>query len=190
MSRVFLPVGALRASWSKVIISPPALRILSRAFSVTCRAQTVILGTSKILRSLVMVPTQTTILSALPVCLTFLTTLAMDRGGRLIFDIKSLFRMILLNLASVCLTFLTTLAMDRGGRLIFDIKKPLQDDLVELSFSPSGQKPVKFDEEPQVDILRLRSNPPGLPVLVVTDIDTHLFSCRSESSNISLVVHL
>merc|ERR1740128_239272 len=52
ISRVYLPVVALRANWSKVMISPPALRILSRVFSVTCRAHTVILGTSKILRSL------------------------------------------------------------------------------------------------------------------------------------------
>merc|ERR1711997_514225 len=101
--RVFLPVGALRASWSKVIISPPALRILSRAFSVTRRAQRVILGTSKILRSLVTVPTQTASLLVLPSFLRFLTRRARDSGGRLILLMKSLLRMILLNLASVLL---------------------------------------------------------------------------------------
>merc|ERR1712157_580645 len=74
--------AALRASWSKVMISPPALRILSRAFSVTRRAHRVILGTSKILRSLVTVPTQTVSLLALPSFFRFLTRRARDSGGR------------------------------------------------------------------------------------------------------------
>merc|ERR1712223_1062035 len=94
---VFFPVGALRASWSKVMISPPAFKILSRAFS---GAQRVILGTSKILMSLVTVPTTTAIFSALPAFFMFLTSLEMKSGGRLILLIKSLLRMILLNLAS------------------------------------------------------------------------------------------
>ena len=38
-SIVFCPLGALRANWSKVRISPPALRILARAVSVNLRAQ-------------------------------------------------------------------------------------------------------------------------------------------------------
>merc|ERR1719412_2603770 len=99
-STVFLPVGARTASWSKVMISPPAFRILSRAFSVTLRAHTVILGISKILISLVMVPTQTAIFSALPAFFMLRASLAMERGGLLILDMKSLLRMILLNLAS------------------------------------------------------------------------------------------
>ena len=37
---VFFPVGAAKASWSKVRISPPAFKILSLAFSVTCDAHT------------------------------------------------------------------------------------------------------------------------------------------------------
>lgn len=37
---VFLPVGAFIASWSKVRISPPALRIRARALDVTRSAQT------------------------------------------------------------------------------------------------------------------------------------------------------
>ena len=37
---VLAPVGALRASWSKVITSPPAFKMRSRAFSVTCKAAT------------------------------------------------------------------------------------------------------------------------------------------------------
>merc|ERR1719210_1806519 len=99
-SRVFLPVGALKASWSKVIISPPAFKILSRAFSVTLRAQMVIFGISKILMSLVMVPTTTAILSAFPAFFMLRTRRAMERGGRLILLMNSLLRMILLNLAS------------------------------------------------------------------------------------------
>merc|ERR1719204_2994467 len=96
ISRVPFPVGALRASWAKVMISP-------RAFSVTRRAHRVILGTSKILRSLVTVPTQTASLLALPSFFRFLTRRARDSGGRLILLMKSLLRMILLNLASVLL---------------------------------------------------------------------------------------
>ena len=37
---VFWPVGALKANWSKVKTSPPAFKMRSRAFSVTCRAAT------------------------------------------------------------------------------------------------------------------------------------------------------
>merc|ERR1719341_1977200 len=90
-------------NYGPVPLLPPALRILSRAFSVTRRAQRVILGTSKILRSLVTVPTQTASLLALPSFLRFLTRRARDSGGRLILLMKSLLRMILLNLASVLL---------------------------------------------------------------------------------------
>jgi len=36
---VFCPRGARKASWSNVMISPPALRILARAVSVTRSAQ-------------------------------------------------------------------------------------------------------------------------------------------------------
>ena len=37
---MFCPRGARRASWSRVMISPPALRILARALSVTRNAHT------------------------------------------------------------------------------------------------------------------------------------------------------
>merc|ERR1712061_512523 len=53
-----------------------------------------------ILMSLVTVPTTTAIFSALPAFFMFLTSLEMESGGRLILLIKSLLRMILLNLAS------------------------------------------------------------------------------------------
>ena len=79
---------------------PPAFRILSRAFSVTLRAQTVILGMSKILMSLVMVPTTTATLSAFPAFFMLRARREMERGGRLILLMNSLLRMILLNLAS------------------------------------------------------------------------------------------
>merc|ERR550532_3993736 len=58
----------------------------SLAFSVTWRAQMVILGTSKILMSLVMVPTTTASLSALPSFFICLTSRAMERGGLLMRD--------------------------------------------------------------------------------------------------------
>merc|ERR1719158_556198 len=79
---------------------PPAFKILSRAFSVTLRAQTVILGMSKILMSLVMVPTTTATLSAFPAFFMLRARREMERGGRLILLMNSLLRMILLNLAS------------------------------------------------------------------------------------------
>lgn len=57
-----LPVGARRTSWSRVSTLPPAARILALAVSVTLRAATVNLGTSRSLRSSVTVPTTTAIL--------------------------------------------------------------------------------------------------------------------------------
>merc|ERR1719300_1313880 len=82
---------------------PPAFKILSLAFSVTRRAQIVILGTSKILMSLVIVPTQTATFSAFPGFFMLRARRAMDSGGLLILLMKSLLKMILLNLASVLL---------------------------------------------------------------------------------------
>merc|ERR1719278_2105258 len=63
-----------------------------------------------------------------------------------------------------------------------------QDDLVELGVRPPGQKPVQLHQKSQVDVLALGLGPTDFTVLVVADINTHdVFSCRSESSNISLV---
>ena len=60
------PVGAMRASWSKVNHSPPAFRILSLAVLVKRRAHTRIFGTSYIRTSSVMVPTSTAIFPLFP----------------------------------------------------------------------------------------------------------------------------
>merc|ERR1719350_2557753 len=63
-------------------------------------------------------------------------------------------------------------------------EEPPQDDLVELGLGPPGQEPVELDEEPQVDILALGFSSANLAVILMVDINTHVFSCRSESSNI------
>ena len=62
---------------------------------------TLILGQSKILSSLVTVPTITMILPSLPDFFICLAILAMDTGGLLILDMKRRRRMMRLNLASV-----------------------------------------------------------------------------------------
>ena len=54
-------------------------------------------------------------------------------------------------------------------------KKPPQDDLVELGVGPPGEEPVELDQEPEVDVLGLGLGPADLPVLVVTDVDSHGF---------------
>ena len=61
---VFCPKGALRASWSKVKHSPPAFSIRALALSVNLKAVTLIAGISCTLKSSVIVPTKTAILSS------------------------------------------------------------------------------------------------------------------------------
>ena len=61
---VLLPVGARRASWSRVIASPPEVRILSLAALVNLSAATESLGTSRRRISSVTVPTMTTTLDS------------------------------------------------------------------------------------------------------------------------------
>lgn len=58
------PVGSVMASWSRVTMEPPALRMRARALSVTRRAATFNLGTVRKRLSSVTVPTTTTVLLA------------------------------------------------------------------------------------------------------------------------------
>merc|ERR1719369_2611864 len=99
-NKVFLPVGAFNASWSKVRISPPALRTRTRALSVNRRAQIVNLGTSSSLISSVTVPTTTQILSPSERFIRRAIR-AKEIGGLLILLINNRFKMTLLNFASV-----------------------------------------------------------------------------------------
>lgn len=62
---VLRPVGASRASWSKVKQRPPAFKIRARAVRVNLNAQTVILGTLKRRTSSVTVDTTTRIFFSL-----------------------------------------------------------------------------------------------------------------------------
>jgi len=63
---------------------------------------------------------------------------------------------------------------DRHGRSVDAAHvQTLQDDLVELGFGPTGQEPVEFDQQTQVDILAFGLRPPGLPHVLVTDVDSH-----------------
>merc|ERR1719281_657272 len=65
-------------------------------------------------------------------------------------------------------------------------EEPLQDDLVELGLGSSGQEPVELHQQPQVDVLALGLGPANLAIILVLNVNTHdVFSCRSESSNIS-----
>merc|ERR1719245_1905926 len=65
-------------------------------------------------------------------------------------------------------------------------EEPLEDDLVELGLGSSGQEPVELHQQPQVDVLALGLGPANLTVILVFNVNTHdVFSCRSESSNIS-----
>jgi hypothetical protein len=86
---VFEPVGALKASWSSVSTSPPALRMRSFALRVKRRAATESFGTSSIRSSSVTVPTATTIFEdkseTLQVSLTILES---EMGGLLILERK------------------------------------------------------------------------------------------------------
>ena len=99
---VFEPVGARRASWSRVKTSPPALRIRSLAEAVKRRAATVSLGTSKRRTSSVMVPTTTMTLESRSGALEVSFTIReMEMGGRLILERKRRWRMALLKSESV-----------------------------------------------------------------------------------------
>jgi len=86
---VFEPVGARRASWSRVMASPPAAMIRSFAPRENRRAAMVSLGTSVRRMSSVTVPTWTIILESRSGVLA--VSFAMresDKGGRLTFDRK------------------------------------------------------------------------------------------------------
>jgi hypothetical protein len=52
-------------------------------------------------------------------------------------------------------------------------EQPLQHNLIEGGVGPSGQKPVKLDKQPQVDVLALGLLGPNLSVLVVANVNTH-----------------
>merc|ERR1719400_2618600 len=66
-------------------------------------------------------------------------------------------------------------------------EKPPQDNPVELGIGSPGEEPVQLNKQPQIDVLALGLCAANLAVLVMANINTHGFSCRSESSNISLV---
>lgn len=98
MTTVFFPVGDNRASWSNVMTSPPAFAILSRARSVTRRAQMRNLGTCSKRKSSVTVPTMTaTLLSVALRCLSRRITRCSEITGRWILLMNRRFKMILLN---------------------------------------------------------------------------------------------
>lgn len=113
----FSPEGLLIASWSKVVTSPPAARILVLALSVTLKAQTLSLGNSPSLTSSVIVPTRAKMVSC-PLQLinlylvspsvtfflwTYLASLEREIGALWILELFNLFKTNLLNLDSVLL---------------------------------------------------------------------------------------
>jgi hypothetical protein len=92
---VLLPVGALRANWSKVNTSPPLARIRARAVAVNRRAAMFSFGTVRRRLSSVTVPTMTMVL-LLDFSDVLATILERDTGGRLMRDMKRRRRMTLL----------------------------------------------------------------------------------------------
>jgi hypothetical protein len=87
--RVLLPVGALRANWSKVKTSPPAAMMRARAVAVKRRAATLSFGTFNKRLSSVTVPMMTMVL-LFDFSDVFATIREIETGGRLMRDIKSL----------------------------------------------------------------------------------------------------
>lgn len=86
---MFDPVGARRASWSKVKASPPAFKMRSFAEVVKRRAATVSLGISNNRTSSVTVPTMTmTFESRFGAEEVSLIIFDRETGGRLIFERK------------------------------------------------------------------------------------------------------
>jgi hypothetical protein len=99
-SKVLLPVGDLKANWSRVKTSPPAARIRARAVAVKRRAATLSLGTVKRRLSSVTVPIMTMVL-LFDFSEVLATILERDTGGLLIRDMKSRRRTTLLKEESV-----------------------------------------------------------------------------------------
>ena len=113
-SRVFLfprnrmvlePVGARRASWSSVRISPPAFRIRSFAAAVKRRAAIVSFGTSNRRTSSVTVPTVPIVFESRSGALDVsLTMREREMGGRLILERKRRWRIAYIYSVKVCVS--------------------------------------------------------------------------------------
>jgi len=52
-------------------------------------------------------------------------------------------------------------------------KESLEDDLVELGVSSSGEEAVELDQHVEVQVIGLGGRSPALAVFFVADIDTH-----------------
>lgn len=157
-SRVFAPVGARRASWSRVKVSPPAFSIRARAVAVKRRAATDNFGTVKRRLSSVTVPITTTVL---PLCdsLTFEAIRERETGGRLILDIKRRRRTALLKLDSV--------------RPVKYTKSASVTDVCCVWIGRhTRQETVQLHQDLQVDILALGSLAVGAAYMVTVQVDT------------------
>ena len=89
------PVGARRASWSRVRTSPPAFRMRSLAAAVKRRAATDTLGTSKRRTSSVTVPIVTMVFESRSEAFDVSFTMReREIGGRLVFERKRRCRMV------------------------------------------------------------------------------------------------
>jgi hypothetical protein len=92
---VFVPVGARRASWSRVRTSPPAAKM--RAFAVAVKRSAAIESLGNVSRrmSSVTVPTTTmTFDSSSPAAEVSVVILERETGGRFVFDRKRRRRMV------------------------------------------------------------------------------------------------
>jgi hypothetical protein len=135
---VLEPVGALKASWSKVKISPPLATILSLAERVKPRAATVSLGTSGRRSSSRTFPTTTTVLEP---CI-------IETSHHIPISLSSP-RFHIHHLPDAHVGVLTLRLLDDtgdrdGGTVDPGHKEPLEDSPVEPRLSPSGEEAVKL----------------------------------------------
>lgn len=128
---VLAPVGARRASWSRVSTSPPALTMRSRAAWVNRRAATVIFGTVVRRMSSVTVPTWTMTFELRSGVLEVSFTIReRERGGRLFLERKRRRR----------ITYLRQKKLSDWIGLILEICT----NLVEAGIGTTGEETVKL----------------------------------------------
>lgn len=157
---MFAPVGARRASWSKVKTSPPAFSILARAVAVKRSAAIDSFGTVRRRLSSVMVPI-TTIVLPLWESVTLDTMRESETGGRLILDMKRRRKTTLLKLDSV-----------RPVKIPPPISFPLLKSAALRRRRHTGEESVELHQDLQVDVLALGRLAMGAAHMVAVQVDT------------------
>lgn len=153
------PVGARRASWSRVMASPPAAMMRARAVAVKRRAAMVALGNSSRRLSSVTVPMMTTVrFSSLVVLATMRDR---ETGGRLILDMNRRRRTTLLKEESV-----------RPGEKSLAVSGLPIVTGTEGERKRTGQEAVELHQELEVDIVAFGGTAVSALDVVAVKIDT------------------